>query len=155
MSGRARHKWRRWGSSRHPEQAGRSHRFAVMHCSAHARGSRVRRCPVTMGSYSSKTKGPLHSQQANSRVPGACHIMGAAARAVRLTSVTAPDGLCSASEAVAMDDTHNEHVEPRGSPARGARGRPLHAEELLESALKRGGRRDFADRTFISPFEHL
>src|SRR5215469_2261933 len=54
-----------------------------------------------------------------------------------------------------MDDIHNEHVGARGGPARGARGRPLHADELLESALKRGGRRDFADRTFIHPFEHL
>jgi hypothetical protein len=31
----------------------------------------------------------------------------------------------------------------------------LLADELLESALKRGKRRDFADRTFIRPFEYL
>ena len=33
--------------------------------------------------------------------------------------------------------------------------RPLRADELLESALSRGKRRDFADRSFIRPFERL
>src|ERR1700758_2036234 len=54
-----------------------------------------------------------------------------------------------------MGDTHNEHI---GLPA-GLRGhplrRPLRADELLESALRRGKRRDFADRSFIRPFQHL
>jgi len=35
------------------------------------------------------------------------------------------------------------------------RRRPLLAVELLESALKRGKRRDFADRSFVRPFEQL
>src|SRR5215470_6932490 len=54
-----------------------------------------------------------------------------------------------------MADTHKEYVgvHPRanGSKRRG----PLRADELLESALKRGKRHDFADRSFIRPFEHL
>src|SRR5215472_2673821 len=54
-----------------------------------------------------------------------------------------------------MTDTQKEYVgvHPRanGSKRRG----PLRADELLESALKRGKRRDFADRSFIRPFEHL
>jgi hypothetical protein len=54
-----------------------------------------------------------------------------------------------------MDDTNKEYISARRGPARGARSRPLRADELLESALKRGKRRDFADRTFIRPFEHL
>src|SRR6516162_3281922 len=54
-----------------------------------------------------------------------------------------------------MADTQSEYVGARpklnGSKRRG----PLRADELLESALKRGKRRDFADRSFIRPFEHL
>jgi len=37
----------------------------------------------------------------------------------------------------------------------GDRRRRLHASELLESALKRAGRRDFSDRSFIRPLERL
>jgi hypothetical protein len=54
-----------------------------------------------------------------------------------------------------MDDTHNDHVGSRGGPENGGRVPPLRADELLESALKRGKRRDFADRSFIRGFEHL
>jgi hypothetical protein len=35
------------------------------------------------------------------------------------------------------------------------RSRRLRPSELLESALKRAGRRDFSDRSFIRPLEHL
>ena len=54
-----------------------------------------------------------------------------------------------------MGDTHNGYVGARTRPLRGIRRHPLHAAELLESALKRGKREDFADRSFIRPFEHL
>jgi hypothetical protein len=37
----------------------------------------------------------------------------------------------------------------------GSRRGPLRADELLESALKRGKRGDFADDSFVDPFEHL
>ena len=37
----------------------------------------------------------------------------------------------------------------------GKRRRPLRANELLESALKRARRRDFSDRSFIQPLERL
>lgn len=53
-----------------------------------------------------------------------------------------------------MNETHNPFVRARDG-VRPARGRPLRAQELLESALKRGKRRDFTDHTFIGPFEHL
>jgi Sulfotransferase family len=54
-----------------------------------------------------------------------------------------------------MGDTHNESLgAARRLPGR-LRRRPLRAGELLESALKRGRRRDFADRSFIRPFERL
>ena len=44
-----------------------------------------------------------------------------------------------------------EQTRVRGHDRR----RMLRADQLLESALRRGRRRDFADRTFIRPFEHL
>jgi hypothetical protein len=47
-----------------------------------------------------------------------------------------------------MGDTHHAYVGARHR-------RALRADELLESALKRGGRGDFADRSFIRPFERL
>jgi hypothetical protein len=54
-----------------------------------------------------------------------------------------------------MDDTHNNYAGPRRGPAKGGRVPSLRAEELLESALKRGKRSDFADRSFIRGFERL
>jgi hypothetical protein len=54
-----------------------------------------------------------------------------------------------------MSDTHKEYLGASGRLVGSARRRPLRAEELLESALKRGKRRDFADRSFIRPFEYL
>src|SRR5215469_11006737 len=54
-----------------------------------------------------------------------------------------------------MGDTHNPYVGARRRLVGGTGRRPLRAGELLESALKRGKRRDFADRSFIRPFEHL
>jgi hypothetical protein len=53
-----------------------------------------------------------------------------------------------------MADTHKELLGARPSLI-GTRRSSLRADELLESALKRGKRRDFADRSFIRPFEHL
>ena len=53
-----------------------------------------------------------------------------------------------------MADTHKELLGARPSLI-GTRRSSLRADELLESALKRGRRRDFADRSFIRPFEHL
>src|ERR1700747_1644293 len=53
-----------------------------------------------------------------------------------------------------MGETRNEQIRlpaKLGEPARA----PLRADDLLESALRRGKRRDFADRSFIRPFEHL
>jgi hypothetical protein len=50
-----------------------------------------------------------------------------------------------------MGNTHHTRSRLVGCTPR----RPLRAVELLESALKRGKRRDFADRSFIRPFEHL
>src|SRR6516164_68557 len=54
-----------------------------------------------------------------------------------------------------MADTQKEYVgvHPRANGSK--RRSSLRADELLESALKRGRRRDFADRSFIRPFEHL
>jgi hypothetical protein len=54
-----------------------------------------------------------------------------------------------------MADTHEEYAGARRSPVRPSSRGPLRADELLESALKRGRRRDFADRSFIRHFEHL
>ena len=44
---------------------------------------------------------------------------------------------------------------PGTEPERSRTATPLRAHELLESALKREKRRDFADRSFIHPFERL
>src|SRR5215469_12939724 len=54
-----------------------------------------------------------------------------------------------------MADTHSEYLGARPKPNGSKRRGPLRADELLESALKRGKRPDFADRSFIRPFEHL
>ena len=54
-----------------------------------------------------------------------------------------------------MADTHNEFADARHRLNGGTRRRLLRADELLESALRRRKRRDFADRSFIRPFEHL
>jgi hypothetical protein len=53
-----------------------------------------------------------------------------------------------------MADTHNEYTGARRLLG-GTRRRLLRADELLESALSRGKRRDFADRSFVRAFEHL
>ncbi|MBV9726113.1 MAG: sulfotransferase, partial [Gammaproteobacteria bacterium] len=53
-----------------------------------------------------------------------------------------------------MGDTRKERMGWAARPDRAHRG-PLRADDLLESALRRGKRRDFADRSFIGPFEHL
>jgi hypothetical protein len=54
-----------------------------------------------------------------------------------------------------MADTHDEFLGARQSLKRSAPRRVPHADELLESALRRRKRRDFADRSFIRPFQHL
>jgi hypothetical protein len=54
-----------------------------------------------------------------------------------------------------MQDTPNEHAGAGGARVGSTRQGPLRAGELLESALRRGRRRDFADRSFIHPFEYL
>jgi hypothetical protein len=54
-----------------------------------------------------------------------------------------------------MADTHNEYLGARPRLNGSSRRRQLRADELLASALKRGKRHDFADRSFIRPFEHL
>ena len=54
-----------------------------------------------------------------------------------------------------MADTHNEFIGARESVKQSARRGSLRADELLESALRRRKRRDFADRSFIRPFEYL
>jgi hypothetical protein len=54
-----------------------------------------------------------------------------------------------------MGDTQDELVGTRSRPFGATRRRPLRADALLESALKRGKRPDFADRSFIRPFELL
>src|SRR5215468_9137757 len=54
-----------------------------------------------------------------------------------------------------MADTHNEFIGARESVKHSARRGSLRADELLESALRRRKRRDFADRSFIRPFEYL
>jgi Sulfotransferase family len=54
-----------------------------------------------------------------------------------------------------MQDTPTEYLGACQKLARWTHRRPLRAGELLESALKRGRRRDFADRSFIHPFEYL
>jgi Sulfotransferase family len=49
--------------------------------------------------------------------------------------------------------THREYVGVRAKPVQGTR--RLHADELLERAVSRTGRRDFADRSFVPHLEHL
>lgn len=53
-----------------------------------------------------------------------------------------------------MADTHNEYTGARRLVG-GTGRRRLRADELLRSALRRGNRRDFADRSFVGAFEHL
>src|SRR6201987_666051 len=54
-----------------------------------------------------------------------------------------------------MAGTHDEQFGLHTRATGLSRRRPLRADELLESALRRGKRRDFADRSFVRPFEHL
>ena len=54
-----------------------------------------------------------------------------------------------------MGETHNEQIGLRSGLRGRPHRRPLRADELLESALRRGKRRDFADRSFVRPFQHL
>src|SRR6516164_8996369 len=54
-----------------------------------------------------------------------------------------------------MGETPKGHIGAHGGLLGRDRRRPLRAGELLESALRRGKRRDFADRSFILPFKHL
>ena len=54
-----------------------------------------------------------------------------------------------------MPETPKDYIDTRTRLVRSGGRRPLRAEELLESALRRGKRRDFADRSFIRHFEHL
>jgi hypothetical protein len=54
-----------------------------------------------------------------------------------------------------LGETHNGSTGARTRLIGGARRRRLRADELLESALRRGKRSDFADRTFIRPLEQL
>jgi hypothetical protein len=54
-----------------------------------------------------------------------------------------------------MEDTHNARIGARTSRTQGTRRFPLRADQLLELALKREKRRDFADRSFVEPFERL
>src|SRR6516225_6411657 len=54
-----------------------------------------------------------------------------------------------------MGETLKGHIGARGGLLGRNRRGPLRAGELLDSALKRGKRRDFADRSFILPFKHL
>lgn len=54
-----------------------------------------------------------------------------------------------------MADTHNDYTSVRTRLVAGTRRRPLRAGELVEAALRHGRRRDFADRSFTRPLEHL
>jgi hypothetical protein len=54
-----------------------------------------------------------------------------------------------------MDDSRKQPTGVLTRLVGGRRRGPLRADELLESALSRGRRRDFADRSFIRPFELL
>ncbi len=54
-----------------------------------------------------------------------------------------------------MRDRLNEYAGVRTRLVRDTRQRPLSADELLESALSRGKRRDFAERSFVHPLAHL
>jgi hypothetical protein len=54
-----------------------------------------------------------------------------------------------------MEDAHNEYIGARSRLGGYSRRRRLRASELLESALSRAKRRDFADRSFSRALEHL
>lgn len=54
-----------------------------------------------------------------------------------------------------MGQTPEEYPGVRAMLAPSPLRHPLRADELLESALRRAKRRDFADRSFIRPLEHL
>ena len=54
-----------------------------------------------------------------------------------------------------MADTRSEHDAIRTRLIRATGARLPRVDELLDLALKRGRRRDFADRSFIRPFERL
>ena len=54
-----------------------------------------------------------------------------------------------------MRDRQSEYAGVRTRLVRDTRRRPLSADELLESALSRGKRRDFAERSFVHPLAHL
>jgi len=54
-----------------------------------------------------------------------------------------------------MADTHDGYTGVGARLSGGACRRPLRAEQLVDSALRRGKRRDFADRSFIRPLERL
>jgi len=54
-----------------------------------------------------------------------------------------------------MAETRSERDAVRTRLIRATRPRLPRADELLDLALKRGRRRDFADRSFIRPFERL
>jgi hypothetical protein len=54
-----------------------------------------------------------------------------------------------------MADTRSEHDAIRTRLIRTTGARLPRVDELLDLALKRGRRRDFADRSFIRPFERL
>jgi Sulfotransferase family len=54
-----------------------------------------------------------------------------------------------------MADTRSEHDAIRTRLTRATGARLPRVDELLDLALKRGRRRDFADRSFIRPFERL
>jgi len=54
-----------------------------------------------------------------------------------------------------MRDRQNEYTGVRTRLVHDTRRRPLRADELLESALSRGKRRDFAERSFVDPLAHL
>src|SRR5215469_7303206 len=75
---------------------------------------------------------------------------------VELSSVSAAE-LPETLEVAEMGDTQmpDECMTARTRLVGGSRRGPLRADELLESALKRGKRGDFADDSFVDPFEHL
>jgi hypothetical protein len=54
-----------------------------------------------------------------------------------------------------MANTHQRSPVALRTPDAPGRGRPLRASELLESALRRAGRHDFADLSFIGALEQL
>src|ERR1700756_2430589 len=54
-----------------------------------------------------------------------------------------------------MAGTHDEQFGLHTRATGLSRPGPRRPDDLLESALRRGKRRDFADRSFVRPFEHL